>query len=156
MYSLYTDGSCSGNGEKINYGGMGIVLVKNGVAVKDYSISATNTTNNRMEMSALIYAIRIAKILNSKQVREIKIYSDSSYCVQTANNWMFSWASKGWRKADKKEPENLDLVQELYELMNFERAIKIEKIKGHNGHEFNERADYLATQGTEKAKGKLL
>lgn len=152
MFTLYTDGSCSGNGEKENFGGMGIVLVKDNKVVKDYSIPAFNTTNNRMEMSAIIYAINIAKILNKNDKREIIIYSDSSYCVETINKWMYSWVVKDWKKADKKTPENIDLVQELYKLMQFERAIKVKKIKGHNGHEFNERADELATRATEKAK----
>lgn len=152
MFTLYTDGSCSGNGEKINYGGMGIVLVKDNEIVKEYSIPSLDTTNNRMEMSAIIYAINIAKILNKNDRREIIIYSDSSYCVQTINQWMYSWVVKGWTKADKKEPENLDLIKELYRLMQFERAIKVQKIKGHVGDIFNERADKLATSATAKAK----
>ena len=151
-FSLYVDGSCSGNGDAENFGGMGVVVVKEGKAVKKYSIPATNTTNNRMEMSAIIYAINIAKILNKVEKREIIIYSDSAYCVQTINQWMYSWVVKGWKKADKKTPENLDLIKELYELMKFERAIKVQKIKGHNGDEFNEMADQLATAGTQKAK----
>lgn len=152
MFELFTDGSCSLNGQKENFGGMGIVLTKGGVVVKDYSIPATDTTNNRMEMSAIIFAIKVAKILNKRDKREIIIYSDSSYCVDTINKWMYSWVLKGWKKADKKEPQNLDLIKELYNLMQFERAIKIMKIKGHNGHEFNERADSLATAGTARAK----
>lgn len=153
MFTLYVDGSCSGNGNKENFGGMGIVLVKDDKEiVKEYSIPAVDTTNNRMEMSAIIYAIGIAKILNKSDPREIIIYSDSSYCVELINKWMYSWVVKGWKKSDKKTPENLDLVKELYRLMQFERAIKVQKIKGHNGDEFNERADYLATSATEKAK----
>ena len=152
MIELYVDGSCSGNGEKENFGGMGIVLVKNGKPMKEYSIKDFNTTNNRTEMKAVIYAINIAKILNKNNPQEIIIYSDSMYVVQTVNQWMFNWASKGWKKADNKEPENLDLVKILYQLMQFERAIKVKKIKGHNGHEFNEMADDLATRATQKAK----
>lgn len=152
MIEIYVDGSCSGNGEEKNFGGMGIVLVKDGKVVKEYSIADFNTTNNRAEMKAVIYAINIAKILNKTDPREILIYSDSAYVVQTVNQWMFNWASKGWKKADNKEPENLDLVKSLYQLMQFERAIKVVKIKGHNGHEFNELADDLATRGTKKAK----
>jgi len=152
LFTLYTDGSCSGNGEKENFGGIGVVLVKDNKVVKEYSKPIFNTTNNRAEMKAVILAIQIAKILNKNVPREILIYSDSAYVVQTANKWMFNWASKGWKKADNKEPENLDLVKSLYQLMQFERAIKIVKIKGHNGHEFNELADDLATRATEEAK----
>ena len=152
LFELYVDGSCSGNGEKENFGGIGVVLVKDNKVIKEYSKPVFNTTNNRTEMKAVILAIQIAKVLNRNVPQEIIIYSDSMYVVQTVNNWMFNWASKGWKKADKKEPENLDLVQTLCQLMQFERAIKVEKIKGHNGHEFNELADDLATRGTKKAK----
>ena len=152
MFEIYVDGSCSGNGEKENFGGIGVVLVKDNKVVKEYSIPVFNTTNNRAELKAVIFAIQIAKILNKTNPREILIYSDSAYVVQTVNKWMFNWASKSWKKADNKEPENLDLVKILYQLMKFERAIKVVKIKGHNGHEFNELADDLATRATEKAK----
>ena len=150
MFTLYTDGSCSGNGEEENFGGIGVVLVKDNKVIKEYSKPIFNTTNNRAEMKAVILAIQIAKILNKNVPREILIYSDSAYGYK--NQWMFNWASKGWKKADNKEPENLDLVKTLYQLMKFERAIKVVKIKGHNGHEFNELADDLATKATEKAK----
>lgn len=96
-----------------------------------------------------------SKILNKETPRELLIHSDSTYCVNLINQWMFSWSSKDWKKEIGKEPENLDLVKTLYELMQYERAIKIVKIKGHAGHEFNERADELATKGTELAKGGL-
>lgn len=152
MFELYVDGSCSNNGDEENFGGLGIVLVKNNKTVKEYSIPEFNTTNNRTEMKAVIYAINIAKILNKNTPREIIIYSDSNYVVQTINSWMHGWASRGWKKSDNKEPENLDLVKILYEEMKFERAIKVKKIKGHAGHEFNELADDLAKEGTEKAK----
>ena len=152
MFEIYVDGSCSGNGEKENFGGIGVVLVKDNKVIKEYSKPVFNTTNNRAEMKAVILAIQIAKILNKNVPREILIYSDSAYVVQTVNKWMYNWASKGWKKADNKEPENLDLVQTLYQLMQFERAIKVVKIKGHNGHEFNELADDLATRATEEAK----
>ena len=154
MFEIYVDGSCSGNGEKENFGGIGVVLVKDNKVIKEYSKPVFNTTNNRAELKAVIFAIQIAKILNRYVPREILIYSDSAYVVQTVNKWMFNWASKGWKKADNKEPENLDLVKTLYQLMQFERAIKVVKIKGHNGHEFNELADDLATRGTKKAKEK--
>lgn len=152
MFEIYVDGSCSGNGEKENFGGIGVVLVKDNKVIKEYSIPVFNTTNNRAELKAVIFAIQIAKILNKTNPREILIYSDSAYAVQTVNKWMFNWASKGWKKANNKEPENLDLVKTLYQLMRFERAIKVVKIKGHNGHEFNELANNLAIRATEKAK----
>lgn len=152
MFEIYVDGSCSGNGEDKNFGGMGVVVVANDKIVKEYSISDTNTTNNRAELKAIIYAMQVAKILNKKVPREILIHSDSAYCVNLINNWMYNWASKGWKKSDNKEPENLDLVKACYNLMQFERAIKVVKIKGHAGHEFNERADELATAATERAK----
>jgi len=149
MFKVYTDGSCSGNGSKENFGGYGIVVTFNDKIVKLYKQGKKNTTNNEMELQAIYEAIKIAKILSKGKNEEIIIYSDSAYCVNTINNWMYSWASNNWiKKTDKKPPENLQLIKNIYELMQFERKIKVEKIKGHSGHEFNEKADELATSAT--------
>ena len=73
------------------------------------------------------------------------VYSDSNYCVQTFNDWMFSWERKGWIKSDKKVPENLDLIQAYYDWYQKGYRIDLRKIKGHVGHKWNEMADDLAT-----------
>ena len=73
------------------------------------------------------------------------VYSDSAYCVNTFNEWMFNWARNGWIKSDKKTPENLDLIQAYYDWYKEGYRIDLRKIKGHNGHKWNELADQLAT-----------
>jgi ribonuclease HI len=73
------------------------------------------------------------------------VYSDSNYCVQTFNEWMFNWARNGWIKSDKKVPENLDLIQAYYDWYQKGYRIDLRKIKGHAGHKWNEMADDLAT-----------
>jgi ribonuclease HI len=157
MFRLYTDGSCSGNGAKENFGGYGVVVTFNDKIVKLYKQGKQNTTNNEMELQAIYEAIKIAKILSQNKNEEIVIYSDSAYCVNTINNWMYTWASNGWiKKTDKKPPENLILIKNIYELMQFERKIKVEKIKGHNGDVFNEKADELATSATFEIQQKYL
>ena len=112
----------------------------------------TETTNNRMEFMAIIKAIEIAKSILKEAEYEgaplsfdsAEIMSDSNYCVQTIQKWMYSWAAKRWRKSDKRTPENIDLVQRAYELMRFESRITIKKVKGHNGDPLNEYADKCA------------
>ena len=73
------------------------------------------------------------------------VYSDSNYCVQTFNDWMFTWERKGWIKSDKKVPENLDLIQAYFDWYQKGYRIDLRKIKGHSGHYWNEMADSLAT-----------
>ncbi len=146
MIEIYTDGGCIGNGYENNIGGFGVVLTVNNKYVKMYKYNERNTTNNIMELKAVLYAIKLSKALNTTTPKEIKIYTDSSYVVNTINKWMFTWASNNWiKKSDSKPPENINIIKELYELMQYERNIKIEKVKGHAGVEFNEMADKLAT-----------
>lgn len=154
---LYVDGSCSKNGCKENFGGYAVILTIDNNIVKIYKESKNNTTNNEMEMMAVLDAIKIAKILTKTNKREIEIFSDSAYVVNTINTWMNSWAGNSWiKKSDKKPPENLDLIKEIYSLMQFERCIKVKKIKGHVGEEFNEVADEYAKIATKEAEQKYL
>lgn len=146
MIEIYTDGGCTANGYENSIGGFGVVLTINNKYVKMYKYGERNTTNNIMELKAVLYGIKLAKALNTTTPKEIKIYSDSSYVVNTINKWMFSWASNNWiKKSNNKPPENLNIIKELYDLMQYERNIKVEKVKGHSGVEFNEMADQLAT-----------
>ena len=154
---LYVDGSCSKNGCKENFGGYAVILTIDDIIVKIYKESKNNTTNNEMEMMAVLDAIKIAKILTKTNKREVEIFSDSAYVVNTVNTWMNSWAANNWiKKSDKKPPENLDLVKEIYGLMQFERCIKVKKIKGHIGERFNEMADEYAKIATKEAEQKYL
>lgn len=157
MIEIFCDGSCSNNGAKENFGGFGIVLTINNKVVKTYSFGKSNTTNNEMELEGIYQSIKIAKILNQTKKQEVIIYSDSAYCINTINTWMYSWASNNWiKKTDKKPPENMELIKNIYNLMQFERNIKIQKIKGHDGEVFNEEADRIAKLATKSEQDRYL
>jgi ribonuclease HI len=140
---IYTDGSCLGNPGK---GGYAAVL-KHNDKVKEISAGYRLTTNNRMEFLAAIEALKSLKKRNMK----IELYTDSNLLTQTIEKgWLKSWKSKGWRKADKKTPENLDLLKQLDEVIQG-LDLKIIWIKAHNGHPENERCDELAKEAAYNA-----
>ncbi len=146
--TIYTDGSCLGNGKTFNSGGFGVVVLdKDEKLLYTYNKLSENTTNNREEIKAILYSFLNYGInINNTEFAEIPVvYSDSNYCVQTFNDWMFRWANNNWIKSDKKKPENLDLIIEYYNWYQKGYRIDLRKIKGHAGHEWNELADQLAT-----------
>lgn len=139
--SIYTDGACSGNPGK---GGWGAVLVYNG---KEKELSGGNpeTTNNRMELTAVIKAL---EALN--EPCNVTLTTDSKYVCDAVNKgWVYSWMKNGWKKADKKPALNVDLWQELLELLKIHN-VDFVWVKGHNGHQYNERCDRLAVSEYEK------
>lgn len=144
---IYTDGSCLGNGKTHNTGGFGVVVLDNNEnLLYTYSKQCADTTNNREELKAILYVflnhgVKINDWNNNVPI----VYSDSNYCVQTFNDWMFNWANRGWIKSDKKVPENLDLIQAYYEWYQKGYRIDLRKVKGHSGQKWNEMADDLAT-----------
>lgn len=132
---LYTDGACSGNPGP---GGWGALLIWNGKE-KELSGSEPNTTNNRMEMRAVIEGLKALK----KPCR-VKIHSDSALIINTfKKNWITGWQNRGWRKADKKPVENRDLWEEMLQAME-PHDVEWIKVKGHSGNELNDRVDALA------------
>ena len=147
MRIIYVDGSCNNNGIFPNKGGFGVVILdENENLLNTYYETEENTTNNRQELKAILYAFENYGV---KQGDIPIVYSDSNYCVQTFNNWMFNWAKKGWLKSNNQSPENLDLIQKYYNLYQEGYRIELRKIKGHVGHPWNELADKIAT-GKEK------
>lgn len=133
---IYTDGACSGNP---GAGGWGAILKYKGHK-KEISGYHPETTNNRMELTAVMEALKCLK-----EPCEVKIYSDSQYfCNAITKGWAENWKQNGWRKSDKKPALNADLWQELLDLLGKHKA-EIEWVKGHAGHPENERCDYLAT-----------
>lgn len=135
----YVDGSCKGNPGP---GGYGVVILDdNENLMKQYSHFENNTTNNRQEIKAILYVLINYGKMNPTPI----VYSDSNYCVQTFNSWMYNWANKGWIKSDKKIPENLDLIKEYYNLINQGYKIDLRKCKGHSDNKWNNMADALAT-----------
>ena len=133
---VFTDGACTGNPGP---GGWGVVWVRdNEVVAQDYG-HAERTTNNRMELQALIAAYRMLP-----DDASVTIWSDSNLCVKTLNEWAAGWEKRGWRR--KTGPvENLDLVKEAYSLSRDRSDITLRWIKAHNGSRWNEYADALAT-----------
>lgn len=138
---IYTDGACSGNPGP---GGWGAVLVYNGKE-KQLSGSEKSTTNNRMELTAVIMALNA---LN--QPCEVKLTTDSKYVCDAVNKgWVYSWRKNGWRKSDKKPALNVDLWEELLSLLE-KHEVQFIWVKGHNGHKYNEICDTLAVNEYQK------
>lgn len=132
---IYTDGACSGNPGK---GGWGAVLVY-GNKEKELSGGNPNTTNNRMELTAVIEALKALK-----EPCEVKLTTDSKYVCDAVNQrWVYGWKKNGWKKSDKKPALNVDLWQELLPLLEIHN-VQFIWVKGHNGHKYNERCDTLA------------
>ena len=143
---IYTDGSALANGSADNSGGFGIVVLDNDEHLITTISGRTNetTTNNREEMKAILYALKLFGEPKAFQLLPV-VYSDSAYCVNTFNTWMYDWVKRGWQKSDGKRPENLDLVKRYYELIQKGYDIDLRKCKGHAGNPWNELADALAT-----------
>ena len=140
---FYTDGSAHPNPGP---GGYGIVGVENDVVsfIRSRQYKGP-VTNNEMELKAILYIMLNYGEKCDDWGQPPIVYSDSAYCVNTFNEWMFNWARNGWIKSNKKVPENLDLIQAYYDLYKQGFRIDLRKIKGHAGHEWNELADQLAT-----------
>ena len=134
---VYTDGACSGNPGP---GGWG-VLLRYGQHEKELCGGEAETTNNRMEMMAVIQAL---DALNSKC--HVDLYTDSKYVMQGVNEWMEGWKAKGWKTASKKPVKNQDLWMEIDRVVQ-SHDVTFHWVKGHAGHPDNEKADELARKG---------
>lgn len=132
---IYTDGACSGNPGK---GGWGAILMYGDVK-KEISGFAKETTNNQMELTAPIEALKLLK-----RPCKVKLYSDSAYLINTfAKGWLKNWKKNGWKTADHKDVKNKDLWIQIDEF-NQMHDIEWIKVKGHADNEFNNRCDELA------------
>lgn len=132
---IYTDGACSGNPGK---GGWGAVLVY-GAKEKEISGADADTTNNRMELTAVIEALNTLK-----EPCNVTLTTDSKYVCDAVNKeWVHSWKKNGWKKADKKPALNIDLWEKLLALLDIHNVTFV-WVRGHNGHPYNERCDTLA------------
>ncbi|MBQ6818429.1 MAG: ribonuclease HI [Clostridia bacterium] len=138
---IFTDGACSGNPGP---GGWGAVLRYQGIE-KELSGGEKETTNNRMELTAIIEALSILK-----EPCSVTLTTDSKYAADgITKGWARSWQKNGWRKADKKPALNSDLWEQLLQLLDTHK-VKIVWVKGHAGHPENERCDNLATTAIEQ------
>jgi ribonuclease HI len=136
VVEIFADGACSGNPGPGGYG----AILKYGKTVKEISGCAPQTTNNRMEMTGIIEALRLIK-----RPCRIKVVTDSSYVVKGMSEWVPRWIKKNWMTASKKPVLNRNLWETLMELSQ-PHEIKWEWIRGHAGHKENERCDRLARE----------
>ncbi len=133
---VFTDGSASPNPGP---GGWGVVWVQDGRVLAEHAGHEPHTTNNRMELTALIVAYELLP-----EDSTVTVYSDSRLCVDTLTKWAAGWEKRGWKKRDG-EIKNLELVQRLWALKKARSGVRLEWIAAHVGHRWNERADALAT-----------
>ena len=134
---IYTDGACKGNPGP---GGWGALMQFDG-REKEFYGGEPDTTNNRMELTAVIRALGALK-----RTCEIDLYTDSQYVQKGISEWLATWKRRGWKTADRKPVKNVDLWLELDQLAAA-HAIRWHWVKGHAGHVENERADALANRG---------
>ena len=134
---IFTDGACRGNPGP---GGWGAILRRGG-AEKELWGGEAATTNNRMELTAVIRGLEA--LTRPSQVR---VYTDSQYVQKGISEWIHSWKRRGWRTADKKDVKNVDLWKMLDEAAS-RHSVEWHWVKGHAGHPENERADRLANRG---------
>jgi len=139
---IYTDGACSGNPGP---GGWGAVLV-HGEVEKELSGAESPTTNNRMELMAAIHALGALK-----GSCRVDLYTDSTYVKDGITKWLSAWKKRGWKTADRKPVKNTDLWLRL-EAAAARHDVTWYWVRGHSGHDYNERADELARAAIELAK----
>jgi len=141
MITVYTDGACSGNPGK---GGWGVVILENNKDEIFLNGGDNNTTNNRMELTAAIEALK-----HYQKREDITLITDSKYVKDGIQSWIQNWKKNGWKTAAKKPVKNKELWVELDVLIT-KHNIRWEWVKGHAGNKHNEKADYLARQYIEE------
>jgi len=142
LVTIFTDGACSGNPGP---GGWGAIL-KFGEIEKELKGGESPTTNNRMELLAAIAALEALT-----KPCTVELYTDSQYLRQGITSWIHNWKRNGWKTADKKPVKNVDLWQRL-DVALAQHTLQWHWVKGHAGHDLNERADELAREGLDEAR----
>ena len=133
MVKIYTDGACSGNPGR---GGWAAIIIDGG-EIEKISGSSENTTNNRMELIAVISALKYVKKEN------IELFTDSKYTKDGIEKWIVNWKKNGWKTANKQDVKNMDLWQNLDKL-NQKKNVQWNWVKGHSDNKYNNMADELA------------
>lgn len=141
---IYTDGACSGNPGP---GGWGAILTY-GAHEKELKGGEPHTTNNRMELMAAISALEALK-----KPSEVELHTDSKYVHDGISQWIHGWKRNGWKTSDKKPVKNVDLWQRLDQAMQ-RHDVHWRWVRGHAGHEMNERADRLAVAAIAEMRAK--
>lgn len=142
---IFTDGACKGNPGP---GGWG-AIIRYGKHEKEIAGGDPDTTNNRMEMSAVIHALNALV-----EPCSVKLHTDSKYVIDGITKWIFGWQRNGWKNASKQPVRNADLWREMVEAMARHQVEWI-WVKGHNGHPENERADRLASDAADAVGNKV-
>ena len=143
---LYTDGACSGNPGLGGYAG----ILMYGENRREYNAAEKDTTNNRMEVLAVIEGLK-----HLKYPCIVDVYSDSAYTVNAfLNGWIYGWKKNGWKKADKKPVQNVDLWEELQALTQ-KHEVTFHKVAGHADNELNNRCDELARAAIDELRKTL-
>lgn len=147
----YTDGACSGNPGP---GGFGVACLSQEIETDKlyidyiYSEYCENTTNNREELKAILYVMKLAA---EDPDNSYIVYSDSAYAVNSVNEWIHGWARNNWQNSKKREVENVDLMKEIYYYLNKNLwNFQLKKVRGHDGELGNELADALASRNKQK------
>lgn len=140
--SMYTDGSCWPNPGP---GGWAWVLVRGDSEKRTCSGWKRETTNNRMELRAILMALRF---LRTARIKKCTVWSDSQLCVKTLNEWAKSWEKNGWRRSNGPV-KNLDLVRPTFKIYRELPQCKVKWLRGHDGNKWNEKADSLALEARE-------
>lgn len=141
---IFTDGACKGNP---GLGGWGALMVAD-AAEKEIFGGAHNTTNNRMELQAVIEALNALK-----RPCTVVLHTDSQYVQKGISEWIHGWKARGWKTAAREPVKNVDLWQAL-DAAQAMHQVEWRWVRGHNGHPGNERADVLANRGVESVKGR--
>lgn len=144
---VYCDGGCRGNQFENNVGGWAVVL-KYKDNIKEFYGSTKNTTNNIMELTSCIEAL---KAIKNKDI-PVEVVMDSQYVIKGINEWVDKWMKKGWRTSQKKPVENKELWIELLNLKNQFKDIKFIQCRGHADNEGNNRADELVNKAMDNFK----
>lgn len=139
----YTDGSCKANGKDNASGGFGVVKIdKDDNILWEYQSFKEPTTNNEMELMAILEALNHIKDTEDSNFLKPIIYSDSAYAVNLINNWMYSWERNGWTRPKNQPVKNLEIIKQIRTLAHL---AEVRKVPGHSGIKWNEYVDFLAT-----------
>ena len=154
IYEIYTDGSAIGQTPNY-YGGWGIVILKNGKKITDFSDSKFPSTNNEMELTAILNAIEHIENIYEFGTTYI-IYTDSNYSLQCITNWCKKWINNGWINSKKEPVANKEIIEKIYLKLLAMPYVEIRKVKGHSNNEWNNYADELATKASALKKKQIL
>lgn len=144
--TIYADGGCRGNGKDITVGGYGALIIY-GDKIKEIKKGFKNTTNNVMELTAVIDALQLLK-----EPCKVMLHSDSAYVVNAfKQNWIENWKRNGWKTSNKEPVKNKELWEKLIELTDYHN-VEFIKVKGHSDNNLNNRVDKLANEAMDEVE----